>query len=341
MAIEIKNDHDKGGYRQINKALNICVFDDYLKSQAASLPVLPKVEQLTPRVLRVLGQNPGKFTFQGTNTFIIGTGASRILIDTSGGEPEYAALLASALDARGISLKYVLITHWHGDHSGGAPDLVRMYPHLKGHVYKNDPEPYQQNINDGQVFRVEGATISAVHAPGHSEDHMCFVLEEENSMFTGDNILGHGTTAIEDLGLYMLSLQKMAAKHCIAGHPAHGVTIDDLHAKIASELASKWRREKQVLSALARLCERGQKSVLVEEVVTGIYGSSIDQTTKVLALEPFIDEVLRKLASDNKVGFEIRSGRKKWYPVPNRSCITTARAMKASSFMQVQIREIS
>lgn len=53
-------DGDKGGYRQINKSLNICAFDDYLKGQTARLPKLMSVEQITPRVLRVLGQNPGK-----------------------------------------------------------------------------------------------------------------------------------------------------------------------------------------------------------------------------------------------------------------------------------------
>lgn len=51
---------DKGGYRQINKSLNICVFDEYLKGQTARLPCLRNVEQLSPRVLRILGQNPGK-----------------------------------------------------------------------------------------------------------------------------------------------------------------------------------------------------------------------------------------------------------------------------------------
>lgn len=316
MVLERSQTEDKGGYRQINKALNICAFDDYLKGQIASLPDLPDVEQLTPRVLRVLGQNPGKFTFQGTNTFIIGTGRDRILVDTSGGEPEYAELLASALDQRGISLKYVLITHWHGDHSGGAPDIVRMYPHTEDHIYKNDPEPGQQDIEDGQVFRVEGATVTALHAPGHSEDHMCFILEEESSMFTGDNILGHGTTSVEDLGLYTESLHKMANQNCAVGHPAHGQTIDDFPAKMQKEIAQKVKREKQVMTTLERLRADGEKSVVVKELVTGMYGASIDETTRTLALEPFIDEVLRKLAGDGKVGFEIRKGCKKWYPVP-------------------------
>ena len=340
MAIETAEDGDKGGYRQINKALNICAFDDYLKSQIANLPHLPDVEQLTPRVLRVLGQNPGKFTYQGTNTFVVGTGSSRILIDTSGGEPEYAALMASTLKAHGISLKYALITHWHGDHSGGAPDLVRMYPHLTNHIYKNDPEPGQQQIIDGQKFIVQGATVSAVYSPGHSDDHMCFVLEEEKAMFTGDNILGHGTSAVEDLGLYMSSLQKMDSLSCITGYPAHGVTIPDLHAKISKELASKLRREKQVLSTLERLRNVGVKSVVVKDLVTGIYGESIDENTRTMALEPFMDEVLRKLAGDGKVGFEIRSGRKKWYLVPSKRNGAKVRDGKAPSVVRTKVREV-
>ncbi|KAK1919828.1 hypothetical protein P3342_002121 [Pyrenophora teres f. teres] len=202
MSMTSGNTKDKGGYRQINKSLNICAFEDYLNGQTAGLKPIPDVEQVTPRVMRVRGQNPGKFTMQGTNTFLVGTGASRILIDTSGGEPEYAKLLASTLEFLNISIKYVLLTHWHGDHTGG-----------------NIPEVGHRDISDGQLFHVEGATLVAVHTPGHAEDHMCFVLKEENSMFTGDNILGTGTSAVEDLGIFMSSLQKMLGKNCQTGHP--------------------------------------------------------------------------------------------------------------------------
>ncbi|KAL6702819.1 hypothetical protein ACN47E_000905 [Coniothyrium glycines] len=321
---------DKGGYRQINKALNICAFEDYLNGQTASLQPIPDVEQVTERVLRVRGQNPGKFTFQGTNTFVVGTGSSRILIDTSGGEPEYIDLLVSTLESRKIQLKYVLLTHWHGDHSGGVPDLLRVYPHLEDQIYKNDPELGQQDIYDGQQFCVEGATIAAVHAPGHSEDHMCFILKEENSMFTGDNVLGTGTSAVEDLGIFMSSLQKMKDKSCRAGHPAHGHTIEDLSTKISRELTSKFRREKQVIKALRDLHDVGEKRLLVRDIVNNIYGSSVDESTRTLALEPFIDEVLRKLAGDGKVGFEVRAGQKKWFLVPQERDIPRIRHAQPS-----------
>jgi hypothetical protein len=123
-----------------------------------------------------------QFTLQGTNTFIIGTGKERLIIDTGQGIPEWADLIASTLTSFGIKLTAVLLTHWHGDHTGGVPDLLRLYPELGGSIYKNLPSKTQQPIYDGQLFEVEGATIRAVHTPGHSDDHMCFVLEEEQAL---------------------------------------------------------------------------------------------------------------------------------------------------------------
>lgn len=212
-------------------------------------------------------------------------------------------------------MRYVLVTHWHGDHSGGVPDILQMYPHVKDDIYKNDPEPGQQQIVDGQVFEVEGATVTSLHTPGHSHDHMCFIIEEEKAMFTGDTILGTGTSAVEDLGQYMTSLQKMAKQRCTKAYPAHGVVVKDLHAKIGNELTSKWRREKQVLGSLGKLHKNGAKSVTLQELVSEIYGDAVDESTRTMALTPFIDEVLRKLAGDSLVAFAVRGGRKRWYAV--------------------------
>ncbi|KAK3291289.1 beta-lactamase-like protein [Chaetomium fimeti] len=307
-----------GGYRQINKAFNVCAFEDYLEGQQNVLPKLLDVEQISPRVIRVLGQNPGKFTLQGTNTYIIGTGSKRLIIDTGQGIPEWANLISTTLSKGNFTLSHVLLTHWHGDHTGGVPDLITAYPSLTTAIYKHTPSKTQQPITDGQIFRVEGATVRAVHAPGHSHDHMCFVLEEENAMFTGDNVLGHGTAAVERLGQWMATLRQMQTHGCARGYPAHGAVIADLPGKINGELMGKMRRERQALQVLQGTRASGgvcKGRMTVRELVTAVYGASTDDGVRELALEPFMDEVLRKLAEDGMVGFDMRGGVKKWFAV--------------------------
>ena len=175
---------------------------------------------------------------------------------------------------------------------------------------------------DGETFTVEGATIRAVHSPGHSNDHMCFILEEENAMFTGDNVLGHGSSAVEELGTYMSSLGKMQSFNCEVGYPAHGTVILNLPAKIAGELAQKVRREKQILQAFSNIKRkeidsgrRGTASVTIKELVTAMHGETIDDGLREMVLEPFVTEVLRKLAKDGKAAFEMRAGVKRWFRV--------------------------
>ena len=141
-------------------------------------------------------------------------------------------------------------------------------------------------------------------------------------MFTGDNILGHGTSAVEELSIYMSSLLKMQSQNCTTGYPAHGVVIPDLSAKITAELAQKKRRERQVLKILTEIKEQevsmGRRkigSVTVKELVRAMYGEKLDEQLRAKALEPLTDEVLRKLAEDGRVAFEMRGGEKKWFGV--------------------------
>lgn len=201
------------------------------------------------------------------------------------------------------------------------PDLVRLYPDVAASIYKHTPSRGQREIADGQVFKVEGATVRAVHAPGHSHDHMCFILEEESAMFTGDNVLGHGSAAVEHLGPWMASLRVMRGHDCRIGYPAHGVVIADLPRKIDAELASKTRRELQVLQTLAQVRNaagagpRGGR-ITVKELVSEMHGESLDDEVRKMAIEPFTEEVLKKLAEDGSVAFEVRGGEKKWYSIP-------------------------
>lgn len=149
---------------------------------------------------------------------------------------------------------------------------------------------------------------------------MCFALEEENALFTGDNVLGHGTTAIEDLGQYMSALRIMEAQHCALGYPAHGVVIPNLARKISEYLGQRLRRERQILKTLQGIKEKekrsgrkGKGSVTVRDLALAVHGGGVNDKVIEMVLEPFTDEILCKLAGDGRVGFELSVGVKKWF----------------------------
>jgi glyoxylase-like metal-dependent hydrolase (beta-lactamase superfamily II) len=113
-----------------------------------------------------------------------------------------------------------------------------------------------EEIHDGQRFEVDGASLTAVHTPGHTADHMVFVWEEEGVVFTGDNVLGHGTSVFEDLGLYVDSLERMGRLYdnktgkTGKAYPGHGAVIEDGPGKIAEYIRHRAQREEQVVQAL-------------------------------------------------------------------------------------------
>ncbi|TDZ51562.1 Lactamase-like protein nscB [Colletotrichum trifolii] len=214
----------------------------------AQLVALPEVERLSPVCVRILGGNPGKFTLQGTNTYVLGRGSRRILIDTGEGAASWIAAVRSTLEQENATIQTVLITHWHKDHVGGIDHLLELSPDSR--IFKNQPEEGQSNIEDGQKFEVDGVSLRAVFTPGHTVDHMAFVLEEEDAMFTADNVLGQGTAVFEDLSTYLNSLEKM--RHLFNGraYPGHGPVVDDGPAKILEYIHHRKTREEQVVRTL-------------------------------------------------------------------------------------------
>ncbi|KAH8748096.1 metallo-beta-lactamase superfamily protein [Diaporthe sp. PMI_573] len=286
--------------------LNENFWKEYLRGQISTLPVLADVCKVTDRVTRVLGGNPGSMQLQGTNTYLVGTGRSRILIDTGQGMPVWIRRMLRVLEELDLEIAYVLLTHWHGDHTGGVTWLVQYDSRYAGRIYKNQPDSGQNPIRDGQVFRVEGATIRAVFTPGHAVDHMCFALDEENALFTGDNVLGHGYPVVEDLSTYIESLHKMEDRQCQVGYPAHGERIIDLPATMAEYLRQKETRIRQVYTALLKnkspgTCS-GKEGLAVSDIVQAVYGKVPDDVSE-FALEPFLNQVLWRLAEARMVGF--------------------------------------
>jgi len=215
---------------------------------ATQLVPLQEVERLSSNVIRILGGNPGKFTLQGTNTYIVGKGRQRLLVDTGEGKLSWIQAVKETLEKENATISSALITHWHHDHQGGIKHLLEYSPDTK--IYKNRPEDGQLDIEDGQIFETDGAKLRAFYSPGHANDHMALVLEEEDALFTGDNVLGHGTAVFEDLALYLDSLDKMKGIFKGRAYPGHGQLIEDGPAKIVEYIKHRQLREDQVLQVL-------------------------------------------------------------------------------------------
>jgi glyoxylase-like metal-dependent hydrolase (beta-lactamase superfamily II) len=244
---------------------------------------LPDIDVLSPRVSVALGQNPSLFTGPGTNTYLVGTGPKRFLLDTGSGHDEYMPVLEEAIAQIGCrELEGIILTHAHPDHIGGVNQVRAHFGSLP--VYKlpwpsdvtmappkDETQSAQSTENglanpdrladgpleilqDGDVVEIEGASLRAIHTPGHAPDHLCFLLEEEQSLFSGDNVLGIGTTVIPaesgDLGKYMDSLERVLAERPGEIYPAHGPRIKDGCGKIKEYLAHRRAREQQVLAAV-------------------------------------------------------------------------------------------
>jgi endoribonuclease LACTB2 len=237
---------------------------------------LPDVDVWSPRVTVALGQNPSLFTGPGTNTYLVGTGAKRILLDTGQGIPAYLPVLAQALERAGCGIQEIVLTHGHFDHIGGAAAVIGRYGALRvskrPHASFDKPWPVAITpIGDGDVVRTEGATLRALHTPGHAEDHLCFVLEEERSLFSGDNVLGVGTTVIPseggDLLDYMRSLDRLLAEQPTSIYPAHGPVIRDGVAKVREYIAHRNQREREIVAAL----EAGLSAI--PDIVARVYAA--------------------------------------------------------------------
>eukprot|EP01065_Artemidia_motanka_P031227 TRINITY_DN3749_c0_g1_i2.p1 TRINITY_DN3749_c0_g1~~TRINITY_DN3749_c0_g1_i2.p1 ORF type:complete len:337 (+),score=91.25 TRINITY_DN3749_c0_g1_i2:60-1013(+) len=234
------------------------------------LPPVPDCAQLSDRVWVVLGMNPGPFSLQGTNTYLVGTGPKRVLIDTGEGREDYIAVLKRGLEQSGASgLSEVVVTHWHPDHLGGVPSVLeafgpvpvrKLMPPQADSMFDGeggvDPSAVLSKVDvrplsDGDVVTCEGATLRVMHTPGHANDHVVLYLEEESAMFTGDNVLGTGTPVFRDLPLYMASLKRMKAANPKVLFTSHGPVVRDGAAMIDEYISHRQARIDQVRSTLA------------------------------------------------------------------------------------------
>ena len=222
---------------------------------------------LSPLVARVLAPNPSPFTYTGTQTYLAGAHDVAV-IDPGPDDPAHLAALTAAIAGRPVVA--ILCTHTHRDHSpaaralsdaNGAP-IIGCAP-----LTLDDDGPradaafdaaYRPDrvLGDGDRVSGQGWTLEAVTTPGHTSNHLCFSLIEEQALFTGDHVMGWSTSVISppdgDMSAYMRSMQRLLDRDDMVYYPAHGEPIDNPQRLVRGMMGHRKQREGQILRFLER-----------------------------------------------------------------------------------------
>lgn len=267
------------------------------------------------RIVRVLAPNPGPFTLEGTNTWVVGEEPS-VVIDPG---PDHRGHAQRVLAEAG-SVAAILLTHRHPDHAPGARSLAEA---SAAPVFAFRPRPGETRLREGDDIRVDGLSLRVIHAPGHTRDHVCFFLEPAGALFTGDVVLGRGTSIVDppegDMAAYVRSLERLRALSPRLIYPGHGPVVLDALGKLDEYLAHRIRREEQVLAAL------GEGSVRPSDIVGWVYGGEVAEAMLPAAERSVLAHLL-KLEREGRVVRRPRRDGERWAAVDPRACGRCGRA---------------
>jgi glyoxylase-like metal-dependent hydrolase (beta-lactamase superfamily II) len=238
------------------------------------------VARVSPRVRRVVAENPGPFTYLGTGVYIIGDGEVAV-IDPGPMIEEHFGALKDAL--KGERITHVLVTHSHMDHSPLAHPLAKWAGCQVFGIGAGSPTESEVRmeagddlrfrpditVRDGDVFKGPDWTIEAITTPGHTSNHVCYALKEENALFSGDHVMGWSTTVISppdgDMGDYFASLEKVKARGFSTIWPTHGPPVRNVPPFLDAYIAHRKAREQMILDRLRA------GDTLIPEMVKVIY----------------------------------------------------------------------
>jgi glyoxylase-like metal-dependent hydrolase (beta-lactamase superfamily II) len=236
--------------------------------------------------------NSGPYTGPGTNTWIVDAGTVAVVIDPGPDDDSHLAAIEKKLGTATIGV--VLVTHSHPDHLPLAERLAGMH---KATV-RRYPE-----LGDGDLVRIGTLNLTALHTPGHSADHLCFWIAEDGAVFTGDLVLGKGSSMVTypegNVAAYLRSLERLSALKPRILFPGHWDPITDAMGKIEEYRTHRLVREAQVLAEVRR--EPGTASELTRRVYGSEVGEELLQAAEMTMrahLQKLVDEGRARVLAD-------------------------------------------
>lgn len=274
----------------------------------AAYEITPGVAQrLSSRVTRLTAANPGVMTGPGTNTYLVDGGDGLVVIDPG---PALAPHLDAILELAGDSpIRAILATHTHRDHSPGAkplhertgaPVLGMPPPGDDAHDIEFAPD---RALRHGERLPFGNATLRAIHTPGHASNHLCYLLEEEGLLFSGDHIMQGSTVVISPpdghMGDYLRSLDALHGEEITHIAPGHGFLMADPGAVVDRIIRHRMKREAKVADAVRRLGPASEEALLpavYDDVPAALHG--VARRSLAAHLFKLRDEGMVRLAGD-------------------------------------------
>lgn len=225
-------------------------------------------------ILTLRADNPGPFTGLGTNTYVLGE-AKKVIIDPGPDDPAHLTAILAAVGHGQVEA--IIVTHAHSDHSALAPRMARLTgapilgfgtasagmsaqmqallaEGLAGGEGRDDGFAPDICVQDGQSLTLGGLEIEVIHTPGHMSNHIC--LGFGDVLLSGDHVMEWSTSLVSppdgDMGAYMASLHKLAARKWRRFLPGHGAAVENPAARLATLIAHRLGREASVLAALTQ-----------------------------------------------------------------------------------------
>jgi glyoxylase-like metal-dependent hydrolase (beta-lactamase superfamily II) len=269
-------------------------------------PIVPGVASaLSPLVRRIVANNPGPMTGPGTNTYLVGIDEI-VVIDPGPDDPEHLDAIAGC---GGDRIRWIACTHTHIDHFPGVAGLRERTGAEVLAFDARDGLEIDRSLADGDGIEATEFVLRAVHTPGHASNHLCYLLEQERMLFSGDHIMEGSTVVIRppdgDMAAYLAQLERLKAwrprLRSIA--PGHGYLIEQPIAKIDEYLDHRRMREQQVLDCV----QAGTKTV--EAVVEKLYPDLVEELIPMA--QGTVEAHLLKLKDEKRV----KRARRSWSAV--------------------------
>jgi glyoxylase-like metal-dependent hydrolase (beta-lactamase superfamily II) len=261
---------------------------------AAMTPEVPSA--LSPLVRRIVASNPSHMTGPGTNTYLVGIDEVAVIDPGPDIAKHVSAIVGASMRER---VRWVLLTHTHPDHSPATAALVKATGAEVLAFNKRDPElAVDRTITDGDTIDGTEFRLEVLHTPGHAPNHLCFHLDEERMLFTGDTILDGMYSVVSpksggDMAKYIATLERLRKMRLAKIAPGHGDVIEEPRARIDEYLHHRLAREKQIMGIL----KRGPAKI--REMVATLYPDLAEPLVDVAGKQ--VHAHLLKLRAEDKV----------------------------------------